>query len=176
MNVLVVYGTTEGHTRKIAERIGHWIRELSENVLVVDSADLPDELDVKLFDRYILAGSLHMEKHQSSLVHFARANQARLNESRTALISVSLTAIEKDPKSISEANACIGKFIEQTGWIPTTHLCVAGALLFTQYDWLKRQLMRMISEKKNDPTDTEHDHVFTDWTELELFIKDFIAS
>ena len=176
MNILIVYGTTEGQTRKIVTRIGDWIRASGDQVQVVDSANLPEDLHVDKFDAYIVAGSLHMEKHQSSLVHFVKDHHERLTSVPSAFLSVSLTAIMKDDKSVSEAQSAIGKFIEQTGWIPKKHLCVAGALMFTEYDWMKRMLMKMIAQKEGINADTSVDHEFTDWVQLEQFIREFVAS
>ena len=44
--ILVVYGTTEGHTRKIAEFIAERVRKRGKNVDLVDSAT-PDANDVQ---------------------------------------------------------------------------------------------------------------------------------
>ena len=40
MNVLVAYGTTEGQTRKIAERAGKQVRDHGHEVQLYDSASL----------------------------------------------------------------------------------------------------------------------------------------
>jgi menaquinone-dependent protoporphyrinogen oxidase len=63
--VVIVYGTTEGQTRKIAERGGNWAAALGHRVEVVDSASVPEGFRMEGADAYILAGSLHQGRHQT---------------------------------------------------------------------------------------------------------------
>lgn len=174
MKVLVVYGTTEGHTRTIAERIGEWIDERGDNSYVADSANIWPGLDIAGFDAYILAGSLHVEKHQASLAHFVQANRDALQSKPSAFLSVSLTASQDDEESQAAARRCMKVFTDQTGWTPTESTPVAGALLYTEYDFLKRFLLKMISKKQGGPTDTSQDYVFTDWEKLKAFVSGFL--
>lgn len=41
MNVLIIYGTIEGQTRKIATFLADHVRQRGENVTLIDSTDLP---------------------------------------------------------------------------------------------------------------------------------------
>jgi menaquinone-dependent protoporphyrinogen oxidase len=169
MSVLIVYGTTEGHTRKIAEFMGE-----RAGATVVDSAHLPHGLDVASFDRYILAGSLHQEKHQATLEHFAKQNASLLNAKPSMFISSSLSA-QGDADDLAGAKKCADKFAEVTGWKPTVIHCVAGALLYTQYDFLKRFLMKMIVKSHNGDTDTSHDYEYTNWDQLARYVDEFMT-
>ena len=51
LNVLVVYGTTEGQTRKIAERT---IRECGHQAVLRDSAALASDSDFETFHAFIV--------------------------------------------------------------------------------------------------------------------------
>ena len=173
-NVMVVYGTTEGHTRKIAEQIGEWLEEAGHRVMIWDSAGEPDP-SVSMFDAFVLAGSLHQEKHQSSLAHFVKSNLSHLNSKPTLFLSVSLTAIVKDEKHQADASRCIDKFLEETGLKPTLSEPVAGALLYTKYDFLKRFIMLQIAKKEGGEVDTSKDHEYTDWKALKSLVMRFMA-
>lgn len=174
-NVLIVYGTTEGHTRKIASRVKDQIEAAGHRADLYDSADLPPTLSLSGYDAFILAGSLHQAKHQRPLIHFARDRAAELAKRPSALLSVSLTAIVDDADHNAAAQKCIDDLVAETGWQPTAVLPVAGALLYTQYDWLKRMIMKSIVKKEGGDTDTSRDYEYTDWAELEAFVRDFVA-
>ena len=172
--IAIVFGTTEGHTRKIAEQIGDWL-EGRHQLTLIDSSDVPPAFEAEEYDAFILAGSLHQEKHQSSLVHFATKHREALHRRPTAFLSVSLTAVIKDEKHDRDCRRCMDMFYEETGWYPTVDTPVAGALKYTQYDFFKRMLMRMIAGKEGGDTDTSRDYEYTDWKELRLFIEKFVA-
>lgn len=176
MKYLVGYGTTEGHTRVIAERIGSWLGEKGDQVEVIDTANLPEGLDVASSDAYILLGSLHAGKHQASLVHFVQENLAYLLRKPSAFISASLTAVVTDDKHMADARRCIDQFFEETGWTPTLSTPVAGALLYTKYNWLKKMLLLKISRAEGGDTDTSRDYEYTNWMELRIFVDSFVEN
>ncbi len=175
MHVLILYGTTEGHTRKIAYRAGEWLRDSGHSARVVDSADVPPDLDLSEFQAAIVAGSLHQTKHQKPLRHFVSDHAAELSRLPTLFLSVSLTAVHTDEEHLAEARECIADFVEETGWTPTESIPVAGALLYTKYDWLRRYLMRKISESNGGDVDTSRDFEYTDWAKLKESLDEFLA-
>jgi menaquinone-dependent protoporphyrinogen oxidase len=59
LNVLVVYGTTEGQTRKIAERTAAYIREGGHQAVLRDSAALASVSDLESFHAFVIAASVH---------------------------------------------------------------------------------------------------------------------
>jgi menaquinone-dependent protoporphyrinogen oxidase len=52
---------------------------------------------------------------------------------------------------------------------------VAGALPYTRYGWLKRQMIKRIVAKAGGDTDTTRDFEYTDWNDLRNFTGDFAA-
>jgi len=170
-NVLIVYGTTEGHTRKIANWMAERLRADGFKSTVIDTADGPKDLAVDTYDAAIIAGSVHQGNHQKPLIHFVRERQAALDAMPTLFVSVSLSAVREEDHE--DAQGCADTFLEETGWQPGRTELVAGALLYTKYDWFKRQLMKMIVGKGDGPTDTHRDYEFTDWEGLATALKDF---
>lgn len=171
---LIVYGTTEGHTRKIAEQVGSWIRERGNDVDVFDSVmNPPDLLDA--YDAFLVAGSLHEGKHQRPLRHFVTEHAGTLSRCPSAFLSVSLSAVGRDDAHRADAQRCIDDFCNETGWMPSLTSPVAGALLYTKYDWLKRMVMRSIVRKEGGDIDTSQDYEYTDWTSLRAFVDSFLS-
>lgn len=173
-NILIAYGTTEGHTRKIAHRVADWLMDEGHTVQLYDTTRDHSSPAFEHIDRAILAGSLHQSRHQASLTHFVQSNRLALQAIPTALLSVSLTAALHDADSESEARACINRFIQEVRWKPTVTLAVAGALKYTEYDWLKRMVMKAISKQKGGDIDTSKDYEYTDWEALKRFILEFV--
>lgn len=173
--VLIVYGTTEGQTRKIAEFMAERVRRHGHEVEIHDATAVPARLDVGASAAVIVAGSLHMGRHQGALEHFVRHHHATLDRLPGAFVSVSLAAAG-DAEDRRDAQGCADQFLGATGWRPTrTHL-VAGAFRYTQYDFFKRWIMRRIAREKGMSTDTSHDLELTDWDDLARFVDDFVAA
>ena len=172
--VLVVYGTTEGHTRKIANKVAEWILGLGHQVDVLDSADVPSGFLVTGYDAFVAAGSLHETKHQRPLRHFVSRHAKEMDARPGAFLSVSMSAVKQDDKHRADTQKCIDEFLDETGWHPTVTKAVAGALKYTQYNWLKRFIMVQIVESEGGDVDTSQDYEYTDWADLRSFIEQFM--
>lgn len=175
MTVLIVYATTEGHTAKIADQIGDWARERGFKAYALDSTLTDENTNVSGFDAYIVAGSVHFEKHSEQLVTFVRRQWAALQKGPSAFLSVSGSASRNDEESQADARGYIQDFIRQTGWNPTKSLPVAGAMLYSKYNFFLRLVMRRINKQKGGPTDTSRDYDLTDWVALRKFVDDFLT-
>lgn len=175
MNVLVIYGTIEGQTRKIATFMADRIRDRENEVSLVDSTDMPVNLDVGVFDAMIAAGSVHNGHHQGALLQFVRNHAEGLQAMPTAFVSVSLSMASDEVQDRLDAADCADRFLDAAGWKPTVIHLVAGALRYTQYDFFKGWMLKMIAGAKGASTDTSKDHEFTDWRDLEGFVDAFIG-
>ena len=65
------------------------------------------------------------------------------------------------------------RFLARCGWRPAITKMIAGALPYTRYNWLKRQMMKRIVAKAGGDTDTTRDYEYTDWIDLRNFAQDF---
>jgi menaquinone-dependent protoporphyrinogen oxidase len=81
--------------------------------------------------------------------------------------------VRTDEKHQQDVQRCIDAFQIETKWTPSRIKPVAGALLYTQYSWMKRTLMRLISEKEGGDVDTTKDYVYTDWADLRATVEAF---
>ncbi len=170
--VLIVYGTTEGHTRTICQTVAGWLEESGLRADLVDCSKSPSA-DFTSADSIIVAGSIHETKHQKDLVQFVSTNRVALEARPSLFLSVSLSAVRTDEKHQQDVQRCIDAFLTETRWTPGRIKPVAGALLYTQYSWMKRTLMRMISEKEGGDVDTTKDYVYTDWADLRGTVEAF---
>jgi menaquinone-dependent protoporphyrinogen oxidase len=174
MNVLIVYGTTEGQTRKIAERTATHVRERGHQVELRDAASLTSDSDLNTFRAFIIAASVHQERHQDTVINFAIAHHELLNAKPSAFISVSLSAVLEDERT--EAQKYVNRFVSVTGWQPRETLLLGGALRFTDYDYFQEQIVKFVVMKRGGAVSTERDHEFTDWGALAKFVDGFLET
>jgi menaquinone-dependent protoporphyrinogen oxidase len=164
MKLMIVYATTEGQTRKICE----FLRDESEKAghipALFDAVVTPPAPDE--FDAVVVAASLHGGKYHQAVRHFVQTHHKTLNRMDSVFLSVSLTAATDEPESWKELKQHTDDFLLETGWNPGVTEQVAGALLYTQYDFFKRFIMRMISSRAGGDTDTGKDYEYTDWNQV----------
>lgn len=173
--ILVAYATTEGQTRKVAEFIAERLRIRGHRVDLVDLATPAAQAVAGPYQAALLGGSVHQHSHQAALTHFARANREWLAAMPVGLFSVSLSAALGDMDGQLDAQRGIDEFVAETGLQPRLTRRVAGALKYTQYDYLKRVVMRLIARQQGRSTDTSQDHEYTDWDDVESFVDEFLA-
>jgi menaquinone-dependent protoporphyrinogen oxidase len=171
--ILILYGTTDGHTAKVAGFIGNELRSLGASVEVFDAGT--SNPNPAGYVGVIVAASVHAGGYQRSVVRWVRTHAEALRGGRTAFLSVCLGILQQSPKVISELSAIKSRFIARTRWTPTQFKIVAGALPYTRYGWLKRIIMRRIVRKVGGATDTAHDHEYTDWHDLRAFAGSFYS-
>jgi menaquinone-dependent protoporphyrinogen oxidase len=169
--ILIGYGTTEGQTARIAAHIAEVIRS---HGIEAEARDLKQSKDAGLdrYDAVIVGGSIHMGEHEDYVVDFVRRNRLKLEGLPSAFFSVSLAA----HGDTANAEAYLAKFEQETGWQPAQVGLFGGALLYRQYSFLKRLMMKkIVSDKPGGlSTDTSRDHVYTDWDEVERFAEAFL--
>ena len=64
------------------------------------------------------------------------------------------------------------EWLDRTGFDPDVVGLFAGALVYTQYGWLKRHVMRTIVKREGGDLDLSRDYEYTDWSAVEGFAKD----
>jgi menaquinone-dependent protoporphyrinogen oxidase len=170
--ICIPYGTTEGQTAKIAEYIADVIRHHGHDA---EPMDLKQARDVvpQGYDGVIVGASIHMGKHDKRVAEFVRTNRDALERVPSAFFSVSLSA----HGDMKEAEGYVEEFERDTGWRPGKVALFGGALLYTQYGFVKRHLMKKIAgDKPGDlGTDLSRDYVYTEWDGVKHFAEDFLT-
>src|SRR6185312_6496391 len=183
--VLVVYATREGRTRLIAEHVAARIQKAGFAADTVDAAEVPPRFSLDRYCATIVAASVHCGGHEREIVAFVRSHAKELNRMSTAFLSVSLSeASSEDPKATvkqrnkaaADVKEMIDAFVNSTHWQPGQILPVAGAVLFTKYNFLLRLIMKRISRQAGAGTDTSRDYEYTDWKTLGDFVDEFTHS
>ena len=168
--ISICYGTTDGQTAEVAEFIAGVVRELGHTAVVID-LKTPTSDALAGVDAVMVGASIHINRHEAYVADFVRQNLEMLDTLPTAFFSVSLS-VYGDP---GQGARYIGEFCTDTNWQPTGTLAVAGALRYTSYGVLKRQLMKQIARDKKLSTDTSVDAVYTDWDAVRSFTEQFVT-
>ncbi len=173
MHVVIIYGTVEGHTRKIARNMSATVQSLGHQVTVFDAGDLGD-VDLDMADAVIICAPVHMGRFPAAIIHWLKSHADRLSRIPGAFVSVSLGAASPFPEEKAEIRRITEELFRETEWHPAQTHHAAGALRYPQYDFLKRLLMKYIAYREGGPTDATKDHDFTDWDALAGFVSDFV--
>jgi len=172
--ILVLYGTTEGQTAKVAGVIGDTLRTGGIATDVINArADWPSPRD---YDAVIVAASVHGGGYQRAVRRWVRAHAQTLNQKPTAFVSVCLGVLQQDPKVAHELTAIVDRFRTATGWRPAIVKQVAGALPYSRYNWFTRWAMVRIVRKAGGDVDTSRDYEYTDWADVRAFAEEFVRS
>jgi menaquinone-dependent protoporphyrinogen oxidase len=171
--ILVIFGTTEGQTAKVADAMGQRLRIDGYSVEIVDAAKA--QPDPASFDAVVVAASVHAGRYQRRLVRWVSTHSTALNGMPTAFVSVCLGVLEHNPATDRELQAILDRFLRATAWRPGEVKIVAGALKYSQYNFLKRWLMKRIVRKAGGDVDTSRDYEYTDWNGVSQFVDRFVA-
>jgi menaquinone-dependent protoporphyrinogen oxidase len=171
---LIVYGTTEGHTAKVAAAMAATLQARGATVSLQNSA-APWTSNPADYSAVIVAASVHAGTYQRPVQRWVQTHHVALNQRPCAFISVCLAVLNRTPKVERDLGATLQRFFDDTGWKPVESKIVAGALLYTKYPWWKRWMMRRIVAKAHGDVDTSRDYVYTDWDDLEEFVIRFEA-
>jgi menaquinone-dependent protoporphyrinogen oxidase len=89
---------------------------------------------------------------------------------------VCLTAHDQTPAAKAQVQQYVTEFEQATGWQPAKVGIFAGALLYRQYNFVKRFMMRKISGSHGGETDTSRDWEYTDWDAVTRFAEDYLGA
>jgi len=169
--VLVVYGTTEGQTKKIADALAGALASHGALTDVRAAGEQPPAPGG--YAGVVVAASVHAGQYQRPVRRWVRAHRDTLEAMPAAFVSVCLGVLQHDEKTRRDLERILAGFVAETGWRPSVVKHVAGALPYTRYGWLKRLLMRRIVGKAGGDTDTSRDYEYTDWADVRRFAGDF---
>jgi menaquinone-dependent protoporphyrinogen oxidase len=171
--VLVLYGTTDGHTRKIAAALAGVLRWEGSCVDVIDTKHVSPDVRPEGYDGVVIAGSIQIGNYQRAVERWVRRHADELNREPSAFVSVCLGVLDRRPEARQEASAIMERFLRRNGWRPLITRTVAGAVPYTQYNWLKKWVMKRVVAKAGGDTDTTRDYEYTDWNDLRAFAREF---
>jgi len=171
--VLILYGTTDGHTRKIAAALQGILSWEGSRVDVVDARDVSRHVRPEDYDGVVVAASIHIGGYQRTVKRWVRAHAEGLSGMPSAFVSVCLGILEQRSEPRQEVERILQRFLDRGGWRPLMTKTVAGAVRYTRYNWLKKFVMKRIVAKAGGGTDTTRDYEYTDWDDLRGFAREF---
>ncbi|QWZ06691.1 hypothetical protein KRR39_14180 [Nocardioides panacis] len=170
--ICIPYATSEGQTARIAAHVADVVRAHGHEADVVDVKG-PRLGGPDGYDGVVVGSSIHLGHHDKHVRDYVRQHRQTLERVPSAFFSVSLAAHGDE----QEAERYVEAFEQETGWRPATVAMFSGALLYTQYGFLKRRLMKRIAGGKPGGlgTDVSRDYVYTEWDAVTRFTEDFLA-
>jgi menaquinone-dependent protoporphyrinogen oxidase len=182
--IAVFFATREGHTQRVAERITTDLLVLGFDVDLLPVRRRPP-FALGNYCAAVLAASVHQGNHEKEMVEFVKEHRSELERIPTALVSVTLSEAgaemaDKSPAEhaefVRDVDKMFEKFFRDTHLRPTVAKPVAGALLYSHYNFLVRLIMKKIARKAGADTDTSRDYVYTDWIGLDNFAAELAAN
>ena len=164
--ILIVYATTDGHTRKICERLQQSIEEQGSKVLLLPVEE--PQPDLTQFDKIVIGASIRYGKHSKLIYKFIDLNQTLLDSKPNAFFSVNVVA-RKPEKNQPDTNPYLKKFLTQIAWKPKQLAVFGGNLNYPNCGYLDRQMIRLIMWMTKGPTAPDTVIDYTDWEQVEAF-------
>ena len=165
--ILIIYSTTDGHTREICQRLQRLVEQQRHQVTLASVDDAPD-IRLESFDKIVIGASIRYGKHHKRIYDFIKNNEQILDSKPNAFFSVNVVA-RKPEKNQPETNPYLQKFLRQISWQPKQLAVFAGKIDYPQYRFHDRQMIRLIMWITKGPTDPETVIEFTDWEQVETF-------
>tara|TARA_Y100001970_G_scaffold119284_1_gene147968 strand:+ start:70 stop:597 length:528 start_codon:yes stop_codon:yes gene_type:complete len=168
-NFLIIYSSTDGHTKKICQRIKNLLTD--GNLVELISLEDSKKIDLSNFEKIIIGASIRYGKHSKELYKFINLNKNILDQKKNAFFSVNVVA-RKPEKSTAETNPYIGKFLKISKWKPNKISVFAGKVDYPNYNFFNKYIIKFIMFITKGPTDTTQSFEFTDWSKVDDFSKE----
>ena len=169
-NILIIYSTTDGHTKIICERIKNFL--IDGNFVELLSLEDAKKVDLYNFENIIIGASIRYGKHSKELYKFINLNKNILDQKKSAFFSVNVVA-RKPEKNTAETNPYINKFLKTSKWKPNKICVFAGKVDYPNYNVFDKYIIKFIMFITKGPTDTSQSYEFTDWSKVDDFSKEF---
>ena len=172
--IAIIFGSIDGQTARIAERIGATLARAGHAVDVAPAGPPGIAASLAQYDAVIIGSSIRYGHHRPQVEALVRANLGAIAARPNAFFSVSLSAGGPGARPAT-ASVYVEEFLQRTGWQPRSVALFAGALRYTYYNPFIRFMMRLIVGAAGGETDTSRDYEYTDWQAVERFAVEFCA-
>ena len=166
-NGLIIYSTTDGHTKAISGYIRDNIIKNKHFELV--SLKEATYLNLNDFDNIIIGASIRYGKHQKELYKFIDNNILLLNNTYSSFFSVNVVARKINKNSVN-TNPYMQSFLKMSNWRPDNVAVFAGKIDYQKYKFVDKHMIRLIMWLTKGPTDITKIYEFTNWKDVDDFI------
>ena len=167
---LIIYSTTDGHTKMICERIKNFLTD--GNLVELLSLEDAKKVDLSNFEKIIIGASIRYGKHSKELYKFINLNKNILDQKKSAFFSVNVVA-RKPEKNTAETNPYIKKFLKKSSWQPKKLGVFAGKIDYPRLSFINKNIIRFIMLITSGPTNIKNTYEFTNWLRVKKFISEF---
>lgn len=170
-DILIIYSSTDGQTRKISEYIGKILgKERSIKIISIEDVS---KIDITSFNNFIIGASIRYGSHGKKIINFIRNNNKYLENKYTSFFSVNAVA-RKPQKNSPSTNPYIKKFFDKTNWKPSRAQVFAGKIDYPSYRFFDKIIIRFIMLITNGPIDVHTSHDFTNWNDVKSYAMKII--
>jgi len=166
---LIIYSSTDGHTKVICERITNFLNE--GNLVKLFPIEDVKKIDLSNFENIIIGASIRYGKHSKELYKFINLNKNILNQKKSAFFSVNVVARKRE-KNTAETNPYISKFLKISKWKPRKIKVFAGKVDYPNYSFFDKYIIKLIMFMTKGPTDTSQSYEFTNWSKVDEFSEE----
>ena len=168
-NTLIIYSSTDGHTKTICKRLTNFLKH-DDEIKIISLKEVK-KFDLSEFSKIIIGASIRYGKHSTELYKFIDLNKDVLNQKQSVFFSVNVVA-RRPEKSMPETNPYIKKFLKISKWKPKKIGVFAGKVDYPNYGFFDKYIIKLIMFITNGPTDTSQCYEFTDWLKVDQFAKE----
>lgn len=175
--VLILCSSTEGHTRKICERLRAALHEAGHGASLVMIEDAQSVVP-RDFAAVVIGARIRYGKTDRRVIDYANRHADALNAMPSAFFSVNIVA-RKPGKDSPETNPYVRKFLRNAAWRPRLAEVFAGKLDYPRYGVCDRLIIRFIMLLTRGPTAPDTVVEFTAWRRVDEFgarLNQLIAS
>jgi menaquinone-dependent protoporphyrinogen oxidase len=173
MELLIIYETVEGQTRKVVDAVEQQIRAEGHGVRLFNTSNRLAPISFEGVDKVILAAPVHERRHPQGFEVLVSASGEELQALQTMIISVSLKAAFAD--GLEEAQEYLNEMEMRTRFKPNRELLLAGAVRASSYGYFESQIVQnvLLDGREVDLVDGVRE--FTDWDKLRAEISGFLS-
>tara|TARA_Y100001970_G_scaffold131830_1_gene162594 strand:- start:815 stop:1342 length:528 start_codon:yes stop_codon:yes gene_type:complete len=166
---LIIYSSTDGHTKTICERIKNFSHD--KNTIKIISLYEAAKSDLSEFNKIIIGASIRYGRHSKELYKFIKLNKNILDKKESIFFSVNVVA-RKPEKNSPDTNPYIKKFLKISKWKPKKIGVFAGRVDYPNYGFFDKYIIKLIMFITKGPIDTSQSYEFTDWAKVDDFAKE----
>lgn len=165
-NILLVYFSVYGQTRKICETIQ---TELARHGVTAELKPLAEaDAGLERYDAIVIGASIRHGKHNPAVFEFIEKHRALLESKPSGFFSVNLVA-RKPAKNTPQTNPYVKAFVARSPWKPKLLGVFGGNLDYQRYKPFDRAAIRFIMWITKGPTEPHTNVEFTNWDEVRRF-------
>ncbi|KFZ36164.1 protoporphyrinogen oxidase [Shewanella mangrovi] len=169
-NILLLYSTVDGQTQRICDVIAEQCSQHNTQVCAIDQVS---EAQLHWADKVMIGASIRYGKYRPQLLQFVNRYKALLDGKSNGFFCVNAVA-RKPNKNTPDTNMYMQKFLKLSLWQPKLLGVFAGRIVYQQYGFWDRNIIRFIMWLTKGPTDVNQTYEFTDWDRVRQFANEFV--